>query len=239
MKAEEVAYEVDGIGLIGTFMVDGTREESRPGVLVCHEGPGLTDHTKGIAARIAALGYSVFALDYHGGGKPPAREDVMPRLNDLLANPEKIRALAHAGLNILANRPETDASRIAAVGYCFGGTMVMELAQSGADVRAVVGFHAGLHTARPEDARNITASVLMLIGTDDPHATADDRKQFEERMHAGGVKDWQMHLYGEVGHSYTNPAASKANMPGIGYDERYDKRSWQAMVNLFEEVFAV
>jgi dienelactone hydrolase len=130
----------------------------------------------------------------------------------------------------------TDPDRLAAIGYCFGGTLSFELARSGADLKAAVGFHAGLGTARPQDAANIRAKVLALIGADDPMVDISQRRAFEEEMRAGGV-DWQLVVYGGAVHSFTNPRASQVDLPGIAYDERVDRRSWQAMVDLFAEVF--
>ncbi len=127
-----------------------------------------------------------------------------------------------------------DPARVAAIGYCFGGTMSLELGRSGAELAAIVGFHAGLATDRPEDAGNIRCPVLVCIGADDPIIPAEQRAAFEAEMRAGGV-DWQMHVYGGVQHTFTNPAATGAGIPGIAYDEAADRRSWNAMLGLFAE----
>ncbi len=124
---------------------------------------------------------------------------------------------------------------MAAIGYCFGGTLSLELARSGAPLGAVVGFHSGLATTRPEDASAITGKVLVCIGADDPIIPPEQRADFEAEMRAAGV-DWQMHLYGGAVHSFTNPAAD-GSMPAIKYDAAADARSWQAMLDLFAEVF--
>jgi dienelactone hydrolase len=233
----EISYQADGRTMVGTLVVpDGT--DRRPGVLVCHEGPGLDDHARSRAARLAdELGYVAFALDYHGGGEPMAgRGQMMARLGELREDPQRARAMATAGLDVLRGEARTDGDRLAAIGYCFGGTLSLELARGGADLKAVVGFHSGLAPARPEDARNIRARVLMLIGADDPIVDNAQRRDFEEEMRAAGV-DWQLHVYGGAVHSYTNPRATGLDMPGIAYDERTDRRSWQAMLDLFREVF--
>ena len=135
-----------------------------------------------------------------------------------------------------ANREPTR-TKVGAVGYCFGGTMALELARSGADLKAVVGFHAGLGTMRPEDARNITGKVLVCIGTEDPFIPLEQRLAFEEEMRAGGV-DWRMNLYGGVEHSFTHPWAELAEIPGVKYDQPTAERSWRAMLDLFDEAFA-
>lgn len=133
--------------------------------------------------------------------------------------------------------PRTDASRIAAVGYCFGGTVVLELARAGADLKAVVGMHPGLGSARPDDARNITGKVLVCVGTEDPFIPLEQRLAFEAEMRAAGV-DWQMHLYGVAAHSFTHPWADRGNLPGLEYHQATDERSWRSMLALFDEVFA-
>ena len=234
MLTEDIAYEADGLQMVGHLAVDETRTGRRPAVLVAHEGPGLSDHAKGRARRLAELGYLAFALDYHGDGKPLTREAMMDRLGPLMGDTDRIRALARAGLDVLLAQEQADAARVAAIGYCFGGTMALELARSGADLKAVVGFHSGLATARPEDARNITAAVLVCIGTEDPIVPLDQRIAFEEEMRAGGV-DWRMNLYGGAVHSFTNEHASELGMAGIDYNERADSRSWRAMLDLFDE----
>jgi dienelactone hydrolase len=183
---------------------------------------------------LAELGYVAFALDYNGGGKPLALADVMPRLGTLMGDPLRIRSIGQAGLDILLGHERTDRSRLAAIGFCFGGTMALELAPGGAPLAAVVGFHSGLATARPEDAGNITGKVLVCIGAKDPIIPPDQRAAFEQEMQAGGV-DWQMELYGTSAHSFTNPNASAMGMAGIEYHEPSDRRSWRAMLGLFEE----
>jgi dienelactone hydrolase len=236
MHIEDITYEVGGQQLIGHLAVDDATTTARPAVLVCHEGPGLSDHAKNIAERLAGLGYVAFALDYHGGGTQLPAEEMWPRLSELMGDNARIRTLATAGLDVLLGQPTADASRVAAIGYCFGGTMALELARSGAAVHAVVGFHSGLATARPQDSANITAKVLVQIGTEDPLIPAEQRTDFEAEMRAGGV-DWRMILHGNAQHSFTNEAASSFGMPGIAYDELADKRSWRAMLDLFDETF--
>ena len=233
----DITYEADGRTMVGTLALpDGN--DQRPGVLVCHEGPGLDDHARAVAVRLAdELGYVAFALDYHGGGKPlENRDDMMARIGEFRTDPLRTRAIGTAGLDVLCAEPRTDPDRLAAIGYCFGGTLSIELARGGADLKAAVGFHAGLGTARPEDAKNIKGKVLALIGADDPIVNNEQRREFEEEMTAGGV-DWQLVVYGGAVHSFTNPRASQIDLPGIAYNEPTDRRSWQAMCDLFAEVF--
>jgi dienelactone hydrolase len=237
MKTEDIAYEADGAHLIGTLFVDDSRAGRRPGVLVAPEGGGLVDLTKTIARRLAELGYVAFAMDYYGEGKPLAdRNEVMPRINAFMAEPSAIRARAAEALAVLARQPQTDPDRLAAIGYCFGGTTVLELARSGADVKAVVGFHSGLGTTRPAEPGAVRAKVLACIGFHDPIIPPDQRLAFEQEMDAAGV-DWRMNVYGGAGHSFTNPNAGAFGMKGFDYHAETDRRSWAAMRDIFDEVF--
>ena len=234
MRTENIEYQADGSTMIGYLAVGDGASAPRPTVLVCHEGPGLDEHAKGRADRLAALGYVAFALDYHGGGKPLERDEMYGRLGDLMPDSLRIRALAQAGLDVVLAQPEADRGRVAAIGYCFGGTMALELARSGADLRAAVGFHSGLGTTRPGDAGQIRGSVLVCIGADDPLVPQAQRRAFEEEMAAAGV-DWRMYLYGGAVHSFTNERADLAGMDGVRYHRPTDERSWRAMLDLFEE----
>ncbi len=236
VSTKDIAYEVDGVEMVGRLATpDG--DGKRPAVLIAHEGSGLDDYQKTRAEQFAELGYVAFALDYYGGGKPlPDRDEMMTRLGGLSDDPDRIRAISRAGLEQLLGEPRADAAKVAAIGYCFGGTMVLELARSGADLKAVVGFHPGLDTARPEDARNITGKVLVCVGTEDPFIPPEQRLAFEDEMRAGGV-DWRMNLYGGAEHSFTHPWAELASIPGVTYHEPTDARSWRAMCDLLDEVF--
>lgn len=235
VATREVIYQADGRRMIGTLALpDGN--DGRPAVLIAHEGPGLDQHAKDLTVRLAEMGYVAFALDYNGEGRPiDDRDAMMARLGELSADPGRIREIGAAGLQILLDEPRTLASKVAAIGYCFGGTLVLELARMGADLQAVVGFHPGLSTQRPEDAANITAKVLVCVGTEDPMVTFDQRRDFEEEMRSGRV-DWRMNLYGGAEHSFTHPRADQAGIPGIKYHEPTDRRSWNAMLDLFDEV---
>jgi dienelactone hydrolase len=238
VQTQEIEYQAEGMRAVGYLAVpDGT--DKRPGVLVCHEGPGIDDHAKGRARRLAEeLGYVAFALDYIGNGERLADlQQTMGRLGPLMEDPLKTRAIGQAGLDILTAQERVDTSRLAAIGYCFGGTMCLELARAGADLKAVVGFHSGLGTARPEDASRITGKVLALIGVEDPIVPPEQRASFEKEMEEAGV-DWQMILYGGAAHSFTNPNAGDMGTPGIEYHEPTDRRSWQAMRDLFAETLA-
>src|SRR5262245_17891094 len=162
MRTQDIEYKADGATMIGQYVVDDSKNGRRPGVLIIHEGSGLTEHTKKIAARLAQLGYAAFAMDYFGGGEPlPSLADARLRITAWIADPSGSRARALAALDVLKTQKEVDTTKLAAIGYCFGGTTALEIGRSGVDVKAIVGFHSGLVTARPQDAKNIKGKVLV------------------------------------------------------------------------------
>jgi dienelactone hydrolase len=235
VKIEAIEYRFNDQRLVGELAVDDSRSGRRPGVLIAHDAGGLGDHPRRVARRLAELGYVGFALDYYGGGARLEPDEIGPRFGELLSDPDRIRGIARAGLDVLRANDEVDPGRVAAIGYCFGGTLSLELARSGADLKAVVGFHSGLSTARPEDAANIVAKILVCIGAEDPIIPPEQRLAFEQEMREGGV-DWQLNVYSGAVHSFTEPSADGSN-PAIKYDQRTDERSWRAMLDLFSEVF--
>jgi dienelactone hydrolase len=235
MHTRTIDYTLGDVHYTGYLAVDETTDERRPGVLICHEGTGLDDNARDRADRLAAAGYVAFALDYYGEALPQSGDELMAFIGRLMQNPLETRAIAQAGLDVLLAQPQTDPERVAAIGFCFGGTMALELARGGANLRAVVGFHSGLATARPEDTANIKGSVLVCIGSDDQMINAAQREAFVAEMAATDV-DWRLELYGGAVHSFTNP---QAKMPGRAeYHEPSDRRSWRSMTDLFTEVFA-
>ncbi|MFT3855187.1 MAG: dienelactone hydrolase family protein [Ilumatobacteraceae bacterium] len=160
----------------------------------------------------------------------------MVRLGPLMADPPRIRRLGRAGLDVLLTEPRVDHARVAAIGYCFGGTMALELARDGTALAAVVGFHSGLATAAPAMPGAVRARILVCIGVNDPIIPAIQRAGFEQEMNLAGA-DWQMNLYSNAAHSFTNPAANSAGIPGVEYHRPTDQRSWRAMLDVFTEVF--
>jgi len=237
MKTEEIAYEVGGKRYLGYLAVDEGRSGKRPGVLLAPEAPGRGPLVMSFARKLAEAGYVAFAMDYHGDGEVLTDfDEMMKRLGGFMADPTGIRAIASAALAVLASQPQADTDRLAAIGYCFGGTTALELARSGADVKCVVGFHSGLATARPQDAKAIKGQVVVQIGADDPMIPSAQRDAFEKEMRDGGV-DYRLLVYGGAEHSFTNPDASSFGRPGIKYDELTDLRSWRAMLDAFDEAF--
>lgn len=237
MDGEPLAYTADGAEMIGRlFEPPGTGKA--PLVLVAHESPGITDHTLAAARRMAARGFLSLAVDYQGGGQVVAdRAEMGRRFGRFMSDPAFIRARMRAALGALKAHPRADGARVAAIGFCYGGTAALELARSGEDLKCAVGFHSGLGTARPEDAANIKGKVLVCIGADDPVIPAEQRAAFEAEMRAGGV-DWRLNLYGGTGHSFTNPEADSWGMPGFAYHAANNARAWRAVDELFEEVFS-
>jgi dienelactone hydrolase len=237
MKTQDIEYHADGQRLVGYLAVDDGKAGKRPGIIVAHEGGGLGEHAKNAARKLAQAGYAAFALDYYGDGLPLAdMGTAMGRIGAWMADPTGIRARAHAALEVLTAQAEVDTNRLAGIGYCFGGTTVLEMARAGEPLKAVVGFHSGLGTARPAQAGAVKAVVLTQIGADDPIIPLEQRAAFEAEMTAAKV-DWRMTVFGGAGHSFTNPESGRLGRPGFAYDEKADKRSWRAMLDLFDEVF--
>ena len=238
MQTEELTNVADGLAMRSELYI-GEGTGRRPSVLVFPEAFGLGDHARSRARRLAELGYVALACDLHGDAAQfTDLNQVMGMLGPLYQDPLKNRARGQGALNALLARPEVDAKRIAAIGFCFGGTMALELARGGAPLAAVAGFHSGLKTVRPEDAEKIRAKVLVAIGADDPAIPLEQRLAFEQEMRAGKV-DWQMHVYGGVVHSFTNEHADAAGKPEmLRYSAEADRRSWASMRALFDEVFA-
>jgi dienelactone hydrolase len=186
---------------------------------------------------LAELGYIAFALDMYGKGVYAKDHDEAGKLSGVYRSDRKLmRERAKAGLEILKRHPMTDQSRMAAIGYCFGGTTVLELARSGEDLRGVVSFHGGLSNPKPEDAKNIKGRVLVLHGANDKFISSDEVSAFQEEMRNADV-DWQMIFYGGAVHSFTVPEAGNDPSKGMAYNEKADKRSWEEMKRFFNEIF--
>jgi dienelactone hydrolase len=237
ITARDIEYTVDGRTMRGRLAIpDG--DGRRPAVLIAHEGNGLDELQRTRPERLAELGYVAFALDYHGEGRVFTEPDqMMTRVGELGSDLDQVRKLGQAGLDVLTSEPRTDPTRLAAIGYCFGGTLVLELARAGAELKAVVGFHPGLAWSRPEDSGNVRGAVLVCIGSEDPMVPAEHRAMFEQDMRAAGV-DWRMNIYGGAEHSFTHPRVSNLEheiLPGLNYHRPSDERSWRAMLDLFDE----
>lgn len=233
IKTSEIPYEVDGKPFKG-FLYDGSNGKKVPGVLVVHEGGGMTGHPKERARMLAELGYVAFAADLFG--EPVTSfEQAQSIMRGLITDTPTWRKRARTAFDIVKGQSSVDQKRLAGIGFCFGGATVLELARDGADVACIVGFHPGLNQRAPEDSKRIKGKVLMLVGAVDPVIPPEMRDAFINEMEAAKV-DWRMEIYGGIGHSFTNREVDARNLPGFRYNEVADKRAWQAMRNLFDEV---
>ena len=227
-------YDIDGKTYEAVLAGDGG---PRPTVMICHAWAGRSDFEGDKAKAIAELGYTGVAIDLYGkgvlGGSAAENEALMtPFVHD--------RAMLQARLNaivdIIKSQPECDASNIAAMGFCFGGLCVLDMARAGADIKGVVSFHGLLGAPDNTGDNQITAKVLALHGWDDPMAPPGDVEKFGEEMTAAKA-DWQLHAYGGVMHAFTNPAANDPDF-GTVYDAQAEQRSWTAMKSFLAELFA-
>ncbi len=237
IKSKVVEYKQGETILEGIAVHDDAIRGQRPAVLVVHQWKGLGDYEKKRAEMLARMGYNVFAVDIYGKGlRPNNPKDAGAEAAKYKDNRALLRARVAAGLEMLKKHDLTDPKRIAAIGYCFGGTTVLELARSGAEISAVVSFHGGLSTPTPADAKNIKCKVLACHGADDPFVPPKEVEGFEEEMRQGGA-DWQLISYGGAVHSFTDSKAGNDNSKGAAYNEKADKRSWEAMKQFFSELF--
>jgi dienelactone hydrolase len=235
--SKPVEYKEGSTMLEGLSVYDSSLNGKRPAVLIVHQWKGLGDYEKKRAEMLAQLGYNVFAVDIYGKGiRPGTPQAAAAEAGKYKNDRALLRTRVRAGLEVLMNHEFTDRSHVAAIGYCFGGTSVLELARSGADVAGVVSFHGGLNTPTPGDARNIKAKVLALHGADDPFVPPKEVSEFEDEMRQGKV-DWQFAVYGGAVHSFTDWNAGNDNSKGSAYNERADRRSWEAMKQFFGELF--
>jgi dienelactone hydrolase len=238
MKTRDIEYRDQTVNLRGYLAWDETAAGPRPGVLVVHEGLGLGEFAMARARMLAELGYVALAADMFGDRRQAhSLEEAGALIGKLRDGPETLRARGRAALATLACLPQVDAGRLGAVGFCFGGSVVLELARGGADLKAVVSFHGVLATKAPAADGQVKASVLICTGADDPLAPPDQIKAFEDEMRSAGVRDWQVISYGNTLHGFTNPAADGSLMKTALYNEQADRRSWASMRGLFDEVF--
>jgi dienelactone hydrolase len=231
---KRIDYEEGGRRLTG-WLADGSGGRPAPGVLVAHEAPGVGAHVREVAERLAGLGYVAFALDLYGGERF-ALDEARALHQEMMSVPGLMVRRALAALRVLTDQPGVDPARLAAVGFCQGGIVALELARAGAPIRAAIGFHPGLKRPAASPDGPIAAKVLMMVGDADPVVSAEDRLAFARDMDAAGA-DWQLHLYGGVGHSFTNRDVDALGYPGFRYDERAARRSWATMQALLDEVF--
>jgi dienelactone hydrolase len=228
MITKEYTYKIDTMTFKGFVAFDDKEKGKRPGILVAHEWWGQNEFAKSQARCLAGLGYVAFAVDMYGNGQNTTDIGVASKLAGAVRGTPRMRQRIVAGLDALLKQENVDPNRVAAIGFCFGGTSVLDLAYSGANVKGVVTFHGGLFSVPQDDLKKIKARVLVLHGADDPTMKPDTVLAFQESMRKSGA-DWQMVYYGNAVHGFTNPANGTDNGKGVAYNALAAQRSWKAM----------
>lgn len=237
MELDTIGYEHGGVALAGLLAIPANLKRKAPGVLVIHAADGITEGHKQRLKMFAELGYITFGADLYGGAHPKVGQQEMgAAVGPLFADNALFRARIRAGLEVLRARPEVDASRIAAVGYCLGGKAVLELARDGADIAGVVSYHGLLTTAAPARKGAVKARVLVCNGARDPYVPAADITAFQDEMNAAEA-NWQFINYGHAAHAFAILGEMPMDAPGIAYDASADRQSWAATQAFFGEIF--
>ena len=235
---EDIEYKIGDVTLQGYIAYDNSSQEKRPGVLIVHQWKGLTDYEKSRAKQLAELGYFAFAADIYGKDiRPTSSEEAGQTAGKYYGDIELFRERLNAGLNELRLQPLVNSSKVAAIGYCFGGGGVLELARSGAEILGVVSFHGSLKSKNPEDAKNIKCRVLVQHGAIDPNVPEEDVIAFKKEMEDAKV-DYVLTEYSGAVHSFTMQSAGNDVSKGSAYNQNADERSWQAMKLFLEEIFS-
>ena len=236
IQSKVIEYPQADATLAGVLVWDDSISGLRPGVLVVHQWLGITDYEKHRAEMLARLGYVAFCADIYGkDSRPKDPTEARALTTKYKSDRPLLRARVNAGLAQLEKSELVDTNRIAAIGYCFGGTTVIELVRSGAQLNGIVSFHGGLDSPAPADGRNIKCPVLICHGADDPFEKPEDLAAFENEMRAAKV-DWRLIKYGGAVHSFTQPNPGFTD-PGARYNEKADRRSWEDMKLFFAEIF--
>src|SRR5262245_31563104 len=237
VQTKTITYKDGDLECKGYLAYDDAISGPRPGVLVVHEIWGLNDYARSRAERLAKMGYIALAADMFGGGKASDHPDeAMAMGRKVRQNIDAWRRRALAGIDTLKAQPQCDPSRLAAIGYCFGGSTVLELAYAGTPLKAVVSFHGAPVAAKPYEVKNIKADILMCHGAADSFIPASAIKAFRDPLDQGGVK-YEFVAYPGVVHSFPVPGAENRGMNGLKYDKHADEDSWKRMAELFKEKF--
>jgi dienelactone hydrolase len=231
-----LAYKDGDTPLTGMLYRDDAQQGPRPGVLLVHGGAGLDDHAREQAQRWAALGYAVLACDMYGDGVAGDRERVMGVLTALRDDPALLAGRGRAGLDALRACQDVD-GRLAAVGFCFGGMAALALARAGDEIAAAISIHGSLTTPSPARSNAVHARVLVCHGASDPHVPLDDVTGFAREMEEAGA-DWRLVMYGGAMHGFTHRHAKPGAMPGVAFDERADRGSFEDASGFLAETFA-
>jgi len=238
IQTQIITYQDGDNTLQGYFSWDDSVEGKRPGVLVAHEWWGLNDYARQRTRMLAELGYVAFAVDMYGKDQVTKHsEQASAWMSKITENVDNWQRRAHLGLQKLKAHKLVNGNKTAAIGYCFGGATVLQLAYSGADINGVVSFHGSLPAAAETQYANINASILAAHGNADPFVPAEQVTAFKTALEAAGA-DWQLLSFGGVKHSFTNPGSAIYGLDALVYDSDADRRSWQAMQNFFDEIFA-
>jgi dienelactone hydrolase len=237
MKTQPLEYQDGATTLRGFLAYDDSTRTTRPGVIIMPEIWGLGDHAKERAQRLAALGYAALAADPYGNGALFTHiQEARPAAQAVREDATRMRNRIRAALDALVKQPVVDANRVAAMGYCMGGSFALELARSGAPIRGAAAFHAGLETKQRAAAGQVVAKVLVCTGADDQHVPWEQLKAFAEEMRDAGV-DYQVNVYGGAQHGFATPGADARGLPGLRYNAEADVRSWAELLRFFREIF--
>lgn len=237
LKSQNIVYKKGTETFEGVLFTPDSVQGKAPGILMVANWMGLTAETKKQAERFTKLGYVVFAADIYGQGKNPKSVDEAGKLAGKYKGDRKLfRENLILGFNELKKQTMVDPQKLAAVGYCFGGTGVIELARAGADLKGVLSFHGGLDSPTPADGKNIKAQVIAFHGADDPYVKAEDLAAFEQELRDGKV-DWQLVKFGKTVHSFTDKGAGTDNSKGAAYSENADQRSFADAELFLKEIF--
>lgn len=237
LQKKNIEYKDGETVLEGYLVYDDAIQGPRPGVLVVHDWMGPAAYGNGRAEQLAQLGYAALAVDIYGKGvRPQDSEEAAKQATYYKQNRDVMRRRAKAGLDVFTSQTVVDPQRIAAIGYCFGGTAVLEMARAGMPLSGVVSFHGGLGATIPATKGSVPAKVLVLHGADDPLVPKEEIQAFENEFNAAGA-DWQMVYYSGAVHSFTRKDAGDDNSKGVAYNEQADRRSWEAMKTFFAELF--
>jgi dienelactone hydrolase len=241
IKGETVRYQAGDVVMEGYLAYDENQKGPRPGVLVVHEWWGLNDYARMRARKLAGLGYTALALDMYGEGKVATHpEDAQKFSSALMKNFDQAKTRFMAALEFLKKQPTVDPARMAAIGYCFGGGVVLNMARQGVDLKGVASFHGSLTAVKPAQPGMVKAKILVLHGGDDKFTTAEQVEAFKKEMQAAGA-DLQFITYPGAMHSFTNPEADalgkKFKIP-IGYNAEADRASWEALTKFLQKIFS-
>ncbi len=237
VQTTAIPYTHDGVQLEGYLAWDDAIKGKRPGVLIVHEWWDLNDYARNRAEQLAQMGYVAFAVDMYGKGSVTTHPDQAGTwMREIQSNVKTWQQRAIEGLRILQKQELVDTSRLAAIGYCFGGATVMQLVYSGIDIQGVVSFHGSLPLPRMQRVPQPKTKILIAHGNADPFLSENHVKKFRSALDKAGF-DWQMVIYAGARHSFTNPHAGTFGMDALKYDKNADQRSWKQMQVFFDEIF--